>query len=185
MTDLKFEKAASEVLSHGGGLVSDPDDPGGTTNFGISLRFAKSIEDIIDMDLDDDGDVDADDIAKLTKEEAVDIYKIMFWDKYLYGSISSSIISTKLFDLSVNMGPRQAHKIIQRALRACDQPVKDDGIIGSITRSEIESLTIVKGRTLHLLFTMRAEAAGFYRMIIKRNPVFKKYEEGWLIRAYS
>ena len=51
------------------GLVDHPNDPGGITNFGVSLRYAKAQGAILseggkillDFDLDNDGDVDADD----------------------------------------------------------------------------------------------------------------------------
>ena len=179
-----FDKAVDMVLANEGGFVNDPDDPGGTTNFGISLRFVKSIEHIYDVDIDNDGDVDADDIAKLTKNEARAIYKVMFWDKYNYGNIENFRIALKIFDLCVNMGPRQAHKIIQRGLRSCERVVKDDGILGPITQLAITRMITFDKEPLCLLYAMRSEAAGFYRMLIKRNPVFKKYEDGWLNRAY-
>ena len=38
-----FDKCLKIVLIHEGGYSDDPDDPGGTTNYGISLRFLKSV----------------------------------------------------------------------------------------------------------------------------------------------
>ncbi len=60
-----FEKAVEKVLEHEGGYVDHKNDPGGATNYGISLRFVKQSTGI-DLDVDGDGDIDADDIKAMT-----------------------------------------------------------------------------------------------------------------------
>ena len=39
-----FKQAIAKVLKNEGGYVDNPNDLGGTTNFGISLRFLQSID---------------------------------------------------------------------------------------------------------------------------------------------
>ena len=46
-----FEKAVEKVLEHEGGYVDHKADPGGATNYGISLRFVKQSTGI-DLDVD-------------------------------------------------------------------------------------------------------------------------------------
>lgn len=185
----RFEDAIGVVLAHEGGYVNHPEDPGGATKFGISLRWLRQeLGDDADFDL--DGDVDAEDVQSLTEEQAKEIYRVHWWDKYGYGRIVSQSIATKVLDLAVNMGARQAHRIVQRALASCGKQVKDDGILGPVTLGAVNGV----GYTM-LLAAIRSEAAGFYRGLVMRNaalrkhgikaPDFSVFLKGWLRRAYS
>lgn len=182
----KFNKALFIVLDHEGGLVDDKDDPGGITNYGISLRTLSRLghidrdgDGISDYDFNGDGAIDADDIRHLDQEQARLFYFCEFWDKYSYGQLPLNI-AIKIMDFSVNMGPKQAHRILQRALRANGHSLKDDGIIGNITRT-----LVTTSDEYRLIPAIRSEAAGFYRLLTAVNPVSKKYLSGWLRRAYS
>ncbi|MEM7197149.1 MAG: glycosyl hydrolase 108 family protein [Pseudomonadota bacterium] len=172
-----FQSAIAKTLAHEGGFVDDPADAGGATNWGISLRFLRAEGDIGDVD--GDGDIDANDVRQMTRAEAIEIYRVKFWERYHYADLAGSI-GEKLFDLCVNMGPRQAHKILQRALRACGFVVDEDGIIGPNT---IRAANETDGTLL--LVALRAEAAGFYRSLIAQKPALQKFQNGWLNRAYS
>ena len=57
--NLNFEDAFDRLISHEGGYVNDPLDPGGETKFGISKRSYPTL-----------------DIAALTREDARAIYRI-------------------------------------------------------------------------------------------------------------
>lgn len=181
----QFSHAIDTVLLHEGGFVNNHNDPGGATNFGISLRYLKSIGDLdgdgwLDGDLDHDGDVDIDDIRSMDKEQAMGMYRALWWEPNRYDLIVNQSIATKVFDLAVNMGTRQAHKLLQRACRACDYRLVDDGIIGSKT---LDAVNLID--ELGLLPAYRSEAGGFYRMLVATKPQFSDFEEGWLNRAYS
>lgn len=191
-----FDRAIEKTLAHEGGLVDHPEDPGGVTNYGISLRWARAEmksagDDLADiLDVDDDGDMDADDIRLLDRDTAKQVYRIGFWDRYRYSQVVSQDVAEKIFDMTVNMGPRQSHKNAQRALRAAGEDVVDDGIIGPATRSALN-----RASSGCVLAAMRSEQAGFYRMLIARNaslrkegihvPDFRVFEKGWLRRAYT
>lgn len=174
-----FEKALEILLTQEGGLCVDT---GGVTNFGITVPVLQEVaKNIIGLDVDCDGDIDADDIRKLTVSIASRIYRIQWWDRYSYEKIDDQIIATHILSFSVNMGPMQGHKIIQRALRSVGRCIKDDGWIGSVTLSNLNSV-----HTCELLPAIRSEAAGFYRGLVMMNPVkFGPYLEGWLNRAYA
>ena len=176
--DRLFEHAVAVVLAHEGGLVDDPADPGGVTNFGISFRFV----DALDEDIDSDGDVDAADVRDMTRDQAKALYRREFWDRYGYGKFHLTV-ATKVFDLAVNMGPRQAHKCLQRACRAAkatETPLDDDGVLGPKTRQ-----AIMQAGDMRLLIALRSEAAGFYRALAIRDPVRERFLAGWLNRAYD
>jgi len=85
-----FELAIPIVLRHEGGLVDNPNDPGGITNHGVSLRWLKSKG--LAGDLNHDGDVDAADIKIMTVEQASGFYKTYWWDKYNYGAIVAQMV---------------------------------------------------------------------------------------------
>ncbi|MBN2752597.1 MAG: hypothetical protein JXQ84_07800 [Rhodospirillaceae bacterium] len=182
--DPRFTAALALVLQHEGGFTNDPADPGGATQYGISLRTVVKVDadmnGLLDFDLDGDGDVDVDDIKALTPEAAAAYYRHQWWDKFGYGQIKDDHIAAKVFDLAVNMGAKQAHICLQRALRAAWLPTLEDGVLGPNT---MRSVNAADPRSL--LAALKAEAAGFYRLLSATKTFLARYREGWLTRAYS
>ena len=76
---------AHEILKAEGGIVNDPDDPGGPTNYGVTLKTLKRLG----HDLNQDGRVDIADLKQLSATRAVQIF---------YGIIS---INLKLISCSI------------------------------------------------------------------------------------
>lgn len=178
-----FDKAIGVILKHEGGYVNHPNDPGGATNYGISLRFLADYPEIGDFD--HDGDVDAEDIRVMTIEDASQIYKQAWWDKFKYGLINDQTIATKVFDFSVNMGAKRAHILLQRALnRAFGLKLTEDGIVGPNTRNVINSAVDGSGEQ-QLLDAYCATAWDFYQGLIANNPKLSVFAKGWKNRAYS
>jgi lysozyme family protein len=161
--DERFDHIINVILSNEGGYSNNPDDKGGITKFGISSRSYPDI-----------------DIANLTKEEAKNIYKRDFWDKYLYKSINNLEVATKFFDLSVNMGHSWACILVQRALRACGKNIIEDGSFGPQTLDAINNVD-----STDLLAASKSEAAGYYRTLAAIDKQDKVFLKGWLNRAYS
>src|SRR4051812_29003946 len=93
-----FDQAIPTILKHEGGYVNDTKDPGGETNWGISKRSYPQL-----------------DIKNLSREQAIYFYRRDWWNKYNYGAIHDQQVATKVFDIAVNMGASQAHKLLQRA----------------------------------------------------------------------
>ncbi len=161
----RFRHAVEMVLRHEGGYVNDPADPGGETKFGISKRQYPDL-----------------DIASLTREQAIEIYRRDWWERYRIGEIEDVAIASKVLDVFVNVGPIQGAIIVQRALHACSRrDVEIDGIIGSRTLAAINS---VRPRAA-LLAAIKAEAAAYYRFLVERRPELRRFEQGWITRAYS
>jgi lysozyme family protein len=159
MEDGKFTFAIEKTLEHEGGYVSRPDDSGGETNFGISKRSYPRL-----------------DIKHLTREQAIEIYKRDWWDRYQYERIDNPKIAAKVFDLAVNMGPRPAHRIVQRAIiRVSDNKISVDGVLGPLTIAAANSCD-----PLMLLSMIKILAVDYYAKLGK--PQFLK---GWSRRALS
>lgn len=158
----KFEKAFAYAIANEGGYVFDQNDPGGETKYGISKGAYKALN-----------------IKELTLKQAKEIYWRDYWEKGKFEEISDIFVAMQLFDLSVNLGIRGATIVLQRALRAGGIVVKEDGLIGP------ETLSVAKNFDgAILLAAIKAEAAGYYRVIAAKKPSQRKFLSGWLNRAY-
>jgi len=181
-----FIKALPTIFLHEGRYVDNKSDPGGATNYGISLRFLIKTGDLDldgwrDGDINHDGVIDAEDIKALTKERAGNMYRLYFWDKNGYENISDQKIATKVFDLAVNMGSYAAHKVVQRATRsAVGVQIIEDGAMGQKTFRAIEMC-----KPEILMAAIKSEAAGVYRSIVEKKPNLEVFLKGWLNRSYS
>lgn len=175
-----FEAAIETVLAHEGGFTDGTGDSGGATQWGISLRWLRTLGHLDhdgeeEGDLDHDGDVDADDVRRLTRAQAIAFYRKGWWDRGGYQAIEPQALATKLLDLAVNIGATAAHRCLQRALRAVGTLVEEDGILGPVTKAAVNAVEHPEC----LLAAFRSEAAGYYRAL--NRP---EYQRGWLSRAY-
>lgn len=180
-----FGKAWEITRGFEGGLVDNPADRGGITNRGISLKFLKELGDTdqdgyLDGDLNHDGLVDRADVLGVTDADARRLAYRLFWAKMRCDDLHSQGVAAKLFDLSLNMGPGAAALVLQRALRACLCPIKEDGLIGPKTIAAANSVDEAP-----LVAAMRSEAAAIYRMIVARDSTQGTFSKGWLSRAYA
>lgn len=178
----KFETAIPVILNHEGGYVNHKADPGGATNFGISLRFLADHPEAGDFD--GDGDVDVEDIKNMTVEDAMEVYRKFWWDKYRYGSINDQTIATKVLDFSVNMGAKRAHILLQQALnKAFGLKLSIDGMLGPASFGVINA--IEDDDEQKLLSAYCDEAWGFYQRLVANKPDLVVFKKGWYNRAYS
>lgn len=171
-----FEPALEVVLLHEGGWSDDPLDPGGATMWGISLRYV--LDELGGWDLDGDGDTDKDDIRVLTKEQAAQVYRERWWDRYGYGRIPDQRVATKMLDTAVNVGPGQAHRLAQRALNKCGAGLKVDGVLGPLT---LRALSLAPPWAF--LRYMAQLQANFYTTLVVARPALSRFLGGWQARA--
>ena len=181
----EFEDAVTVILANEGGLVDDEKDPGGLTNYGISLRFLTNTSGerlrqygIVYNDQEHLKDL----LKTMSPTQAKAIYKGEFWDAANYGSINNQHVVNYIFDMVVNMGPAEAIKCSQRAIWAWSQrsiALLDDGILGKTTVGAINQVG------LFILAPLRSERSNFYRMDVLRHPDKQKFLDGWLKRTYS
>ncbi len=134
-----FDEAFLWVVHVEGGFVNHPDDPGGATNRGVSLRAVKmrdkDKDGVLDFDLDGDGDVDEFDIRRVTEEDARRLYKEDYWSLSGAGrqfNLSCDSLPRRwgivVFDAAVLQGPRTAVAMMQGAVGT-----RPDGILGPQT----------------------------------------------------
>lgn len=118
-----FAYAMDFLFSQEGGLVDDARDPGGITNYGISLRFAESVK----FDGNADTRTDALDIKGLSPADAIALYRQHFWLP-IKGDELPRPIAIAVFDMAVNQGVKTAIRCLQKTLR-----LNEDGVIGPKT----------------------------------------------------
>lgn len=106
----RFDRFIDRLLSHEGGYVNNPADPGGETKFGISKRSYPGVN-----------------IKRLTRQQAIEIYRRDFWERSRADDLAPAL-GFQLLDAAVNSGIAQATRWLQRAVG-----VADDGIIGPVT----------------------------------------------------
>ena len=105
-----FNRALALVLRHEGGLVDDPNDPGGLTNFGISQRAYPDV-----------------DIRALDQTAAGAIYRRASWAA-IKGDQLPEGGAICVFDPGAHRGSDEAIRLLQKA---CS--VQVDGMLGPNT----------------------------------------------------
>lgn len=121
--DSKFGKSLDSVFLHEGGFVNHPKDPGGATNFGITIGTLSNhlgreatVEEVNDLD----------------PKVAAEIYKSNYWDK-VKGDELPDGLATSMMDFAVNSGPGRATKVLQEILG-----VDVDGALGPKTLAAVK-----------------------------------------------
>ena len=179
----EFEEAFRFIIKNEGGFVDNKNDPGGATNYGISHRFLRAFGNEFDFNR---NGILSDDIRRLTLDQAKMIYEKKFWKLYDFSSIQSQLVCNYLFDMCVNMGPKVAVKIAQRALKVVcpiHRTLNEDGIMGAKTIAAINQATMKNHDGL--LFAMAALRIEHYYDIVKKNAGMVEFLNGWLNRAYT
>tara|TARA_R100000234_G_C4953999_1_gene158719 strand:+ start:136 stop:606 length:471 start_codon:yes stop_codon:yes gene_type:complete len=147
-----------KVIEREGGdrLTKDPDDPGGTTKYGISQRANPDV-----------------DIESLTLQDAIAIYKDKYWDPSRAIDFPKELMDM-YFDMVVNFGQFKAVKIVQEACNHKKAKLKVDGRIGPKTLGAVKSLEkkrLLAFRIMH------------YAKICMANKKLMKYYYGWFNRS--
>lgn len=167
----KFEDFAGKLMRWEGGYVNHPLDKGGPTKYGVIL----SVWQEHGHDKDGDSDIDADDIKRLTEEDAHRIAKKIFWDYFQADLIKNSSVAEFIVDWGYNSGRKTVAKIVQRLVKTdCD------GVVGPKT------LTAINSADQEMLFyALKIERKLFLNNIIKRKPDQVVFYNGWMNRVNS
>src|SRR5690349_4073167 len=101
-----YDAALKRLLAHEGGYGNHPSDPGGPTNFGITLadyrRYIKP-------------DATAADVRAMSVEQAKAIYRKRYWDAQRCDELPAGV-DYSIFDYSVNSGVGRSGKVLRRVV---------------------------------------------------------------------
>lgn len=170
----QFEPAYKHMQKIEGGYNNDPADNGGETYRGISRKNWRGWDGWPDIDkakqradfpqcLDKNADLQG---------RVKGFYQRNYWTPSMERLVSQDLTNW-LFDKAVNMGIRQACKLLQRAVH-----VDADGVIGPQTMAAINAADPVA-----LLARCREEARRYYTKLALEDPSQSKFLHGWLARA--
>ncbi|TMM54883.1 holin-associated N-acetylmuramidase [Sulfitobacter sabulilitoris] len=173
---------ANEIVTREGGFVNDPDDPGGATNFGVTIHTMRRLG----LDLDHDGVVDADDVRALTRAQAVEIFERHYFEKPLIAELPQPL-QASVFDMYVNAGAN-AVRILQRLLGDMGHSVAVDGALGP--QSIAAAHAAFHAAPGHLVDAYGIARRNYYFRLADRRPASRKYARnraggkgGWIKRA--
>jgi len=176
------EAIADEIVRREGGYVNDPDDPGGPSNFGVTIGTLRAAQ----MDLDADGDVDTDDLRRLTHAQARKIFIERYYERPGIGNLPEPL-EASVFDMYVNAGAN-AVRILQRLLVDMGQRIDVDGAIGAQT-ADAAAIAFASAPD-YLVDAYGIARRNYYYQLADRRPASRKYARrrdggkgGWITRA--
>lgn len=156
------------ILSHEGGYVNDPHDRGGATNKGVTIATWRQVG----YDKDGDGDIDVDDLKKITDTDAIErVMRPHYWNRWKADGIASQSVANIVVDWVWASGKHGITKV-QKLLG-----VKVDGIVGEKT------LAAINAQNPRALFDkIKAARVAFIEGIVAANPSQRRFRNGWLKR---
>lgn len=173
---------AREIVAREGGYVNDPDDPGGATNFGVTIHTMRRLG----LDLTGDGVVGVADVRALTRAQAEDIFVDHYFHRPRIAALPK-VLQASVFDMYVNAGAN-AVKILQRLLRQMGQEVSVDGAIGPQTIAATQAAH--DAAPDHISDAYGIARRNYYFRLADRRAASRKYARtraggkgGWIKRA--
>jgi lysozyme family protein len=170
-----FNVAYPIVLSHEGGYIVDPDDPGGETYRGVARKLWSKWEgwDIVDMLKSQQGFPSNLDRNTDLQDMIRSFYLINFWNKVKGDEIKDQDVANSIFDFAVNSGVRTSSGLAQMVVGA-----GTDGVIAQETLTKLNAFDAD-----HFLAAFTVAKIARYISIIKKRPTSQKYLYGWVRRA--
>jgi len=155
-----YDEALRRLLAHEGGYTNHPSDPGGPTNFGITIYdYRKYVK----------PNATADDVRAMKIGEAKAIYRAKYWDAQRCDELPAGV-DYSVFDYGVNSGTGRSGKVLRRVVGLPDTThAVTDEVLRAVAKRDPKAL-VVAINDERLAFLMR----------LKTWPVFGK---GWGARV--
>lgn len=176
------EEVAAQIVAREGGYVNDPDDPGGATNYGVTIGTMKSLG----LDLNKDGRVDANDVKMLTRGQAQQVFVEHYFRRPRLAELPPAV-QASVFDMYVNAGAN-AVKILQRLVARMGFAASADGVIGPRTLAAAHDAAAAAPD--HFADAYGIARRNYYYSLADQRPASRKYARskaggkgGWITRA--
>lgn len=173
---------AEEIVAREGGYVNDPDDPGGATNFGVTIHTMRRLG----LDLNRDGKISTSDVRQLMRAQAIGIFLEHYFERPLIAELPQDL-QASVFDMYVNAGGN-AVKILQRLMVEMGYAVTVDGALGPQSIAAVRAAH--KASPDHLVDAYGIARRNYYFRLADRRVASRKYARtraggkgGWIKRA--
>jgi lysozyme family protein len=133
MAASSYDEALRRLLAHEGGYGNHPSDPGGPTNFGITLadyrRYVKA-------------DATAADVKAMKVEHAKAIYRSKYWNALRCDALPAGV-DYAVFDYGVNSGIGRSGKVLRRVLGLADDSyLVTPAVLAAVSKRSSRELVI-------------------------------------------
>lgn len=155
-----YDASLDRLLKDEGGYTDHPSDPGGPTNFGITLVDARRYW---------KGNATADDVRTMPQSVARQIYRERYWNAMRCDELPAGV-DYAVFDYGVNSGIGRAGKVLRRVL---DMPDTTSAITNEVVAAA------ARRNASDLVAAICAERLAFLQAL-KIFPVFGR---GWTTRV--
>jgi lysozyme family protein len=151
-----YDEALRRLLAHEGGYTNHPSDPGGPTNFGITIHdYRKYVK----------PNATAADVRAMRVDEAKAIYRAKYWNALRCDDLPAGV-DYSVFDYGVNSGIGRSGKVLRRVVGLPDTThVVTDEVLRAVARRDPKALVVA----------INDERLAFLKRL-KTWPVFGK---GW------
>ena len=158
-----------KILKWEGGFVNDPDDLGGATNMGVTIKTYRHFF---------GAHKTVEDLKKLTIKDWSKIARKGFWEKVGGDNITSQDVAELLFDFAWGSGVNRANKLVQNLLnKSFGKHLVVDGITGPKTQAAINSVN--PNKLFNKIWDYRYD---YLHYIVEKRPQNAKFLNGWLNR---
>lgn len=153
------ESLDKHIFPDEGGYTNHPADPGGPTNWGITIGDARTYW---------RPNATADDVRRMPKQVAYDIYRKRYADVLQYDQLPAGV-DYAILDYGINSGVSRAAKVLQQILK-----IGVDGKIGLVTLQ-----ATAKADRIWLINAIYNERTSF----LKSLKTFGVFGAGWMSRV--
>jgi lysozyme family protein len=147
----RFDQCLERVLAHEGGYTNDPRDPGGPTNFGVTIYdYRKYVK----------PGATAADVKHMSLADAKRIYRSKYWDALDCDDLPAGV-DYIVFDYGVNSGIGRAGKVLRRVLGLSDTDWRVGAdVIAALERAEPSKvIAAISDERLQFLKSLRTWSA--------------------------
>jgi lysozyme family protein len=128
-----FETCFKLLLVHEGGYTNHPSDPGGPTNFGITITDYRRYVKV---------NASAADVRKMKVDEAEIIYRDKYWNLQRCDELPDGV-DYAVFDYAVNSGVGRSGKVLRRVLKLTDNSsAVTDEVIAAARAADSKTLIV-------------------------------------------
>lgn len=166
MATKNYDEALRRLLVHEGGYTNNPSDPGGPTNFGITIYdYRKYVK----------PDATSEDVKVMLLSSAMTIYRAKYWTAQRCDDLPSGV-DYAIFDYGVNSGIGRSGKVLRRCLGLPDNTsIIDDGVIAAANAADpkvlIDSICSERLRFLQSLKTWPVFGGGWGRRVVEVKAI--------------